>query len=46
MLKKINTNESCLYIAGVVLTYISRLDSPGLGPAVLIYFYPMQPEAS
>lgn len=46
ILKKTNTNDSCLYIAGVVLTYISRLGSPGLDPTVLICFYPMQPEAS
>lgn len=46
ILKKINTNDSCLYIAWVVLTYISRLGSPGLHPAVLICFYLMPPEAS
>lgn len=46
ILKKINTNDSCLYIAGVVLTYISRLGFPGLDPAALICFYPVQPEAT
>lgn len=46
ILKKINTNDSCLYIAGIVLTYISRLGFPGLDPAALICFYPVQPEAT
>lgn len=46
ILKKINTNDSYFYTARVVLTYISRLGSLGLDPAVLICFHPMQPEAS